>query len=144
MSYTKLYKRIQKQEIIDTILIEMRKNPKITNLQLSMKLKLHRHTISKYRKFIRQNYYKTPQETVNKIDSRLDEELEAMSHFALLMYRGQLVPKKAEIKTEITTEIKQELSVKFDEMPEDEREFCRKIARRYIKTNNQERPTSIH
>jgi len=70
---------MQKQEIINAILTLTRQKPRMTNKELSLDLKLHRNTISKYRKFIRQNYYKTPQEIVNKIDSRLDEELEAMS-----------------------------------------------------------------
>jgi len=96
---------MQKHEIVDSILSLTRKNPKITNRELSLALKLHRNTISKYRKYIRQTYYKTPQEIVNKIDSRLDEELEAMSHFALLTYRSQLVPKKTEVKTEIKKRI---------------------------------------
>jgi len=43
---------------------------------------------------------------VNKIDSRLEEELEAMSHSALLSYRAQLVPSKSEIKGEFKGEIK--------------------------------------
>jgi len=102
---------MQGNEIVDAILVETRANPKITNLELAFKLKLHRNTISKYRKYIRQTYYKTPQEIVNKIDSRLDEELEAMSHFALLTYRAQLVPKKAEITTEFKGEVKTETNI---------------------------------
>ena len=112
MSYAKLCKRMQKQEIIDAILLQMRKNPKTTNRELSLALKLHRNTISKYRKYIRRNYYKTPEEIVNKIDSRLEDELEAMSHFALLTYRAQLVPKKVEVDQEIRHI---ELSWKIDE-----------------------------
>jgi len=91
---------MQKNEIIDAILTETRKNPKITNNELSLKLLLHRNTISKYRKYIRQTFHKTPQEIVNKIDSRLDEELNGMSHTTILTYRGQLVPKKIEAQTE--------------------------------------------
>jgi len=106
-TYAKLCKHMQKDEIIDAILVTIRQNPKITNQQLALQLKLHRNTISKYRKYIRQNYYKTPEEIVNKIDSRLEDELEAMSHFALLTYRAQLVPRKAEItSTEEIREIK--------------------------------------
>jgi len=99
MTYAKLCKRMQKEEIIDAILVELRKTPKITNRELSLNLKLHRNTISKYRKYIRQNYYKTPEEIVNKIDQRLDEDLETMTHATLLTYRGQLVPKKIEAQS---------------------------------------------
>ena len=112
MSCAKLFKRVQKNEIIDAMLVELRKEPRITNKKLAFKIKVHRNTISKYRKFIRKNYYKTPQETVNKIDSRLDEELEAMSHFALLMYRSQLVPKKTEFKGEITKKVDVSVDIK--------------------------------
>lgn len=52
--------------------------------------------------------------------------------------------RRIEAKTESTIEIKQELSIKYDELNEDERNFCRAITRRYIKANNQERPAAIH
>lgn len=129
MSYTKLYKRVQKQEIIDAILVEMRKKPKITNMELSINLKLHRHTISKYRKYIRQNYYKTPEEIVNKIDSRLEDELEAMSHFALLTYRAQLVPRKAEIRSTQEIHERREISIDLSLYTDDEKSILDKAAR---------------
>ena len=53
-------------------------------------------------------------------------------------------PKKKEAKTETTIESKQEVTFNFDELNEDEREFCRNLARRYIKRNNQKRSTAIH
>ena len=97
LTYANQCKPVRKNEIVDTILKLTREKPKITNNELSLTLMLHRNTISKYRKYIRKTYYKTPQEIVNKIDSRLDEELETMNHTALLSYRSQLVPKKTEV-----------------------------------------------
>jgi len=137
----KLCKRMQKEEIIDAILTELRKNPKITNLQLAFILKLHRNTVSKYRKFTRENYYKTPQEIVNKIDSRLDDELEAMSHFALLAYRSQLVPKKMEVKEEITEAVKVEIDLSV--YSDDEKSILDKAAR-ILDSKSKREFTSIH
>ena len=57
---------------------------------------------------------------------------------------GQTFTRRIEAKTETTTELKQEVTFKFDELNEDERELCRKIARRYIKRNNKTGPTAIH
>ena len=57
---------------------------------------------------------------------------------------GQTFTRKIEAKTETTIESKQEVTFNFDELNEDEREFCRNLARRYIKRNNQERSTAIH
>ena len=92
---------MQGTEIIDAMLVLLRKKPKITNKEISLNLRLHRNTVSKYRKIIRQTYYKTPEEIVNKIDSKLEEDLEAMVHRDLIAYRRVITPQKIEAKTEI-------------------------------------------
>jgi len=104
----------------------------------------HYNTIYKYVKYIRTNLVRSPEETVNKIDSRLDEELEQMTHHDLIAWRRAITPQKIEAQTEFKGEMKKEYTFNFNELPEDEREFCRRIARKYIKANNKERSASIH
>lgn len=83
---------MQKTEIIDAILNYKREAPAITNKQLAFKLGLHRNTITKYVKYIRDNIIKTPEEIVNKIDHKLENELEELSHKNLIAYRRALKP----------------------------------------------------
>jgi len=98
---------VQKPEIIDKILALKRRNPTIQNKELALQLRCHRNTISKYVKYIRKNYVKTPEEIVNKIDDKLDEELEGMTHRDLIQYRRSVTPTKIEAHSiEETREIK--------------------------------------
>jgi len=74
--------------------------------------------------------------------ARGNDPIEAYKQIAKIV--AKMVTHKIERKTETTTEIKHEYTFKLDEMPQDEREFCIRLARRYIKANNQTRSVTIH
>jgi hypothetical protein len=58
----------------------------------------HPNTVSKYVEYIRVNYIRDPQEIVNKIDDKLNEELEGMTNYELIAYRKAITPQKIESK----------------------------------------------
>lgn len=78
---------VQKEEWINTILIEITANPKITNNELAEKYQVHRNRISKYRNIIRQRQLKTDIEIVNKIDNVLEDLIPEMEPRDLIAYR---------------------------------------------------------
>lgn len=95
----KLVTPMQKEEWINTFLIEVTLNPKITNKQLVEKYHCHRNTVSKYRNIIRQRQLRTDNEIVNKIDSILEDRLADMEDRDLINYRKAVAPERQEILT---------------------------------------------
>jgi hypothetical protein len=91
---------MQKPELLDRIL-EL-KRQRQSNKQIALQLQCHRNTVCKYVKYIRANLVKTSEEIVNKIDDKLEDELERMSHKDLIAYRRALVPERIETKGELT------------------------------------------
>ena len=95
----KLVKPVQKEEWINTFLIEVTQNPKITNLSLAEKYHCCRNTVSKYRKIIRERQLRTNVEIVNKIDNILEDRLPNMEDHDLISYRKAITPEKQEVLT---------------------------------------------
>jgi len=98
----KLVKPVRKEEWINTFLIEITLNPKITNEQLAEKFHCHRNTVSKYRKVIRERQQRTNVEIVNKIDNILEDRLPDMETPHLINYRRSVAPEERKITSEIT------------------------------------------
>lgn len=57
---------------------------------------------------------------------------------------AKMVTQKREIQVEENITEKQEVILTLDCLSPEERELARSLARRFIKTNNQKRPSSIH
>lgn len=89
---------MQREEWIATILTEVTINPKISNNDLAEKYGVHRNRISRYRNLLRKRLIRTNTETVNKIDSILEDHLVTMEDRDLIAYRKQLVPQQSEVK----------------------------------------------
>ena len=96
-----------KKERINDILNLMRQRK--TNIEMADILQCHPNTISKYVNYIRNNLVRDPSEIVNKIDDKLDEEMEAMTHRNLISYRKAVTPTRIEQKSE--TELRGELKL---------------------------------
>lgn len=56
---------------------------------------------------------------------------------------GKMITRKFEAKTEYKEEIKQELTINFNELPEDERKLLEHAVRVYLKGRSATRPSSI-
>lgn len=93
---------MRKRELIDEI-IKLQREHK-TNKEIAHILKKHRNTISTYVNWLRKNQHFENIDILNRIDSRLNEELEQMTVKNLLAYRYQLVPRQFEgnMKEDIT------------------------------------------
>jgi hypothetical protein len=105
---------MHKEEWVNTLLIEVTSNPKITNNELAEKYGVHRNRISRYRKIIRQRQLRSNNEIVNKIDNVLEDRLIDMEDRDLINYRKAVAP--TEIKVDQTyKEIK--LEWKLDTNP---------------------------
>jgi len=98
----KLVRPVRKEEWINTFLIEITVNPKITNEQLAEKFHCHRNTVSKYRKVIRERQQRTNVEIVNKIDNVLEDRLPDMENRDLINYRRSVAPEEKKITGEFT------------------------------------------
>jgi len=98
----KLVKPVQKEEWINTFLIEITLNPKITNNELKDKYHCHRNTVSKYRKILRERQLRTNTEIVNKIDNVLEDRLPEMENRDLINYRRSVAPEERHIVGELT------------------------------------------
>ena len=92
-----LVKPVRKEEWINTFLIEITLNPKITNEQLAEKFGCHRNTVSKYRKVIRERQQRTNIEIVNKIDNILEDKLPDMEPRDLINYRRAVAPEEVKV-----------------------------------------------
>ena len=101
MECAKLVKPVRKEEWINTFLIEITLNPKITNEQLAEKFGCHRNTVSKYRKAIRERQMRTNVEIVNKIDNVLEDRLPDMESRDLISYRRAVSPEEVKVNQEI-------------------------------------------
>jgi hypothetical protein len=89
---------VQKEEWVNTILLEVTANPKITNNELAEKYQVPRNRISKYRNIIRNRQRVTNFETLNKIDSILEDRLIDMETRDLIALRRQLTPEELNVK----------------------------------------------
>ena len=98
----KLVRPMQKEEWINTFLIEVTLNPKITNLQLAEKYHCCRNTVSKYRKIIRERQLRTNVEIVNKIDNVLEDRIADMENRDLINYRRSVAPEERHVIGELT------------------------------------------
>jgi len=96
-----LVKPVRKEEWINTFLIEITLNPKITNEQLAEKFNCHRNTVSKYRKVIRERQQRTNVEIVNKIDNVLEDRLPNMENRDLIGYRRAVSPQEVKVDQNI-------------------------------------------
>jgi hypothetical protein len=99
-----LRKSTQKEEWINTILIEITNNPKITNNELAEKYHITRNRISVYRNIIRQNLLRDTMETLNKVNHILEERLNNMDNRDLINLRRQLIPQQLNVQGDIRTE----------------------------------------
>src|SRR4030067_3791811 len=97
-----LGRTMQKEKWINTFLIEVTLNPKITNKQLVEKYHCNRNTVSKYRRIIRERQLRTNTETINKIDNILEDRLAEMEDRDLICYRKALSPTELKLKEELT------------------------------------------
>ena len=100
-----------------------------TNNDIASLVNRHRNTITAHIKWLRKHQIYGDEETLNKIDDRLNNEINSMSVTALLSWRGQLVPKRIESKSDII--VKKEVPTidvrKFT--PEEHDEITRVIRR---------------
>lgn len=92
-----LVTHVQKEEWINTFLIEITSNPKITNNELAEKYHCHRNVVSKYRKIIRERQLRTNLELVNKIDNVLEDRLSEMENRDLISYRKAVTPQEVKM-----------------------------------------------
>lgn len=92
---------VQKEEWINTILIETTLNPKITNNQIAEKYGVHRNRVSRYRNILRKRQRITNYETLNKIDNVLEDRLPDMEDRDLINYRKQLIPQQLQVQADI-------------------------------------------
>jgi hypothetical protein len=74
----------------------------MTQKQIAFKLNKHRNTIYKHVKRINNQRLYSIEEIVNKIDSRLQNEIDLMSHRDLIMYRRATAPAPITTETSIT------------------------------------------
>ena len=88
---------VQKEEWINTILTEITINPKITNNDLAEKYQVPRNRISRYRNIIRKRQLVANTETINKIDSILEDRLQDMDDRDLINLRKQLIPQEIKV-----------------------------------------------
>ena len=88
---------VQKEEWINTILTEITTNPKITNNDLAEKYQVPRNRISRYRNIIRKRQLVANTETINKIDSILEDRLQDMDDRDLINLRKQLIPQEIKV-----------------------------------------------
>jgi hypothetical protein len=94
-------KTVQKEEWINTILTDITINPKVTNNDLAEKYQVPRNRISFYRNIIRKRQLVTNMESLNKIDSIIEDRLADMEDRDLINLRKQLVPQQLEVKADI-------------------------------------------
>jgi hypothetical protein len=100
-----------------------------THVHIASLVHKHPNTITNHVKWLRAHQLYGDEETLNKIDDRLIEELNTMALTQLLTWRGQLVPKRIESTSELT--VKKEVhSIDVRQWTTDERDEITRVARR--------------
>lgn len=121
------------EEYIKTVLGLLRQNKKI--VEIAELTNRHRNTVGRYVRYIRENLVRPPQEIVNKIDDKLQEELENMTNYELIAYRKAITPQKIESKSETKiVHTREKLDIR--EWTEDERNYIQRIANKIKSSRN--------
>jgi len=89
---------MRNSELTDQILTLTREGK--TQKEIAITLHKHRNTVSRHINYIRQNIIKTPEEIVNKIDDKLNQELNGMTHHDLIAYRRVLLPQQIDVSSQ--------------------------------------------
>ena len=115
-----------------------------TETEIADSLNFSRNTIVRDVRWLKENLAYDFTLITNEIIQKLHERIDKMTNRDLIAFFGKLYmpPQRMEVKEEIET--KTDITLTLNEMSEDEREFCKRIARNYIKRNNQTRSRSIH
>jgi len=104
-----------------------------TQVKIASIVSRHPNTITNHVKWLRAHQLYGDEETLNKIDDRLNDELNNMSIPSLLSWRGQLVPKRIESTSELTVK-KEVSSVDVRQFTPAERDEITRVIRRIAAT----------
>jgi hypothetical protein len=115
------------RDLLSTILDLMRQKKK--QVEMAQITGKHKNTIWKYVKHIRSQQVYEDHLIVNKIDNRLANEINTMPYNALLMWRGQIVPKRIESTSELTVH-KEVKPLDVRQWSTDERDEITRVVRR--------------